>query len=84
MTRGTKNPDAVYQYMDAAIDAQAQTLLTAPPVENFPTNSDVPLTDSIKRFVSKEQVKNFVYLDWVTVAKNRAKWTKEWDEAVKE
>jgi putative spermidine/putrescine transport system substrate-binding protein len=35
MTKGTKNPDAVYQYMDAAISAEAENKLTAPPVENF-------------------------------------------------
>ena len=27
--------------------------------------------------------KDFVYLDWVTVAKNRAAWTKAYDAAVK-
>jgi putative spermidine/putrescine transport system substrate-binding protein len=84
MAKGTKNPDAVYQYMDAAISAEAQRKLTAPPVELFPTNSDVELTDSIKRFVTKEKLKDFVYLDWVTVAKNRALWTKQYDRAVKE
>jgi len=83
MTKGAKDPDAVYAYMDAAIDAAAQTKLTAPPVELFPTNSDVELTDSIKRFVTKDKVKDFVYLDWVTVAKNRAEWTKAYDRAVK-
>lgn len=84
MTKGTKNPDAVYQYMDAAISAEAQSKLTAPPIELFPTNRDVELTDSIKRFVTKDKVKDFVYLDWVTVAKNRAEWTKAYDRAVKE
>ncbi|MCB1486209.1 MAG: ABC transporter substrate-binding protein, partial [Bauldia sp.] len=75
--------DAVYAYMDAAISAQAQTELTAPPIELFPTNSDVELTDSIKRFVTKDQVKDFVYLDWVAVAKNREEWTKAYDRAIK-
>jgi len=84
MTKGTKNPDAVYQYMDAAISAEAESKLTAPPIENFPTNSDVELTDSMKRFVTKDKVKDFVYLDWVTVAKNRAEWIKQYDRAVKE
>ena len=84
MAKGTSNPDAVYQYMDAAISAEAQSKLTAPPIELFPTNRDVELTDSIKRFVTKEKVKDFVYLDWVAVAKNRAEWTKAYDRAVKE
>jgi hypothetical protein len=38
----------------------------------------------MKRFVTKDKVKDFVYLDWVTVAKNRAEWTKQYDRAVKE
>ena len=83
MVKGTKNPDAVYQYMDAAIDAQVQTALEAPPIENFPTNGDVTLTPNITKFATKDSLKNFVYLDWVTVAKNRAKWTAEFDRAVK-
>ena len=83
MVKGTKNPDAVYQYMDAAIDAEVQTALEAPPIENFPTNSDVVLTDNISKFATKDSLKDFVYLDWATVAKNRAKWTAEYDAAVK-
>jgi len=83
MTKGTKNPDGVYQYMDAAIDAEVQRTLMAPPLENFPTNVDVDLSDSIKRFVTKDKVKDFVYLDWVTVAKHRAEWAKAYDRAVK-
>ncbi|MCB1550098.1 MAG: extracellular solute-binding protein [Hyphomicrobiaceae bacterium] len=83
MVKGTKNPDAVYQYMDAAIDAQVQTALEAPPIENFPTNSDVEVTPNIAKFATKDSLKNFVYLDWVTVAKNRAAWTKAYDAAVK-
>ncbi|WP_269580717.1 extracellular solute-binding protein [Roseibium sp. Sym1] len=84
MTKGNADPDAVYAYMDAAISAQAQSELTAPPVELFPTNSDVELTDSIKRFVTKDKVGSFVYLDWVSVAKNRDEWTKAYDRAVKQ
>ncbi len=83
MTKGTANPDAVYEYMDAAISTEAQSQLTAPPQELFPTNGEVELTDSIKRFVSRDQVKDFVYLDWVAVAKNREEWTKAYDRAVK-
>ena len=50
----------------------------------FPTNVDVGLSDSILRFVTKDSIKDFVYLDWVTVAKNREAWTKAYDAAVKE
>jgi putative spermidine/putrescine transport system substrate-binding protein len=84
MTKGAKDPDAVYAYMDAAISASAQTALTAPPIELFPTNNDVELTDSIKRFVTKDKVKDFVFLDWVTVAKNRDEWTKTYDRLIAE
>jgi putative spermidine/putrescine transport system substrate-binding protein len=83
LTKGAKNPDAVYQYMDASIDAEVQRKVIEPPLKNFPTNVDVDLTDSIKRFVTKDSIKDFVYLDWVTVAKNRAAWTKAYDAAVK-
>ena len=63
----------------AKFTADANTMF----LENFPTNVDVDLTDSIKRFVTKDSIKDFVYLDWVTVAKNRAAWTKAYDAAVK-
>lgn len=84
MTKGAKDPDAVYAYMDAAISTAAQTALTAPPIELFPTNDEVPLTDSIKRFVTKDKVGDFVYLDWVTVAKNRDEWTKTYSRIIAE
>jgi putative spermidine/putrescine transport system substrate-binding protein len=84
MTKGASDPDAVYAYMDAAISSAAQTALTEPPIELFPTNMDVDLTDSIKRFVTKESVDDFVYLDWVTVAANRNEWTKTYDRIIAE
>jgi putative spermidine/putrescine transport system substrate-binding protein len=83
MTKGAANPDGVYQYMDAAISAEAQGLLALPPTEMIPTNVDVPLTPGIKAYVSDEQMKNFVYPNWAKINVNRAAWTAEFDRVVK-
>ena len=44
LAKNAANPDGVYQYMDAAIPAEAQAKLALPPTEMIPTNLDVPLT----------------------------------------
>ena len=83
MTKGAQNPDAVYQYMDAAISADAQTILQQPPVENIPTNTDVKLAPGIAAYVTPESMAKLVYLDWGVVADHRDEWTKAFDRAVK-
>ena len=36
LTKGATNPEGVYQYMDACIDAMVQAKVMEPPLENFP------------------------------------------------
>ena len=83
MTKGAANPEAVYEYMDAAISAEAQSALQLPPTEYVPTNKDVKLSPSLAAFITPEQLEKFVYLDWSVVAKNRAEWTKEFDRIIR-
>jgi putative spermidine/putrescine transport system substrate-binding protein len=63
LTKGAKNLDAAYAYMDAAI-------------------SNVALTPEIKAYVTREQLGNMVYPDWVAINKNRADWIRQFDALV--
>lgn len=83
MVKGAQNPDAVYEYMDAAISAAAQSVLQEPPTELIPTNSDVKLAPGIAAYVSPADMAKLVYLDWGVVADHRDEWTKAFDRAVK-
>jgi len=83
LVKGSSNPEGVYQYMDAAISADVQRKLTLPPTEMLPTNSDVPLTDSLKTFVSDADMKNLIYPNWAKINPNRAAWSAEFDRVVK-
>ncbi|RXT57094.1 ABC transporter substrate-binding protein [Bosea sp. Tri-44] len=83
LAKGAANPQGVYQYMDAAISADAQAKLALPPTEMIPTNADVPLPPGIKAFVSDEQMKTLVYPDWAKINAKRAAWTAEFDRVVR-
>jgi putative spermidine/putrescine transport system substrate-binding protein len=82
LTKGSKNLDAAYAYMDAAISQAAQTQLEQPPTEMFPTNAKVPLTPAIEAYITREQVKTLVYPDWKMINKNRDSWIREFDAVV--
>jgi putative spermidine/putrescine transport system substrate-binding protein len=83
LAKGAANPEGVYQYMDAAISADAQSKLALPPTEMIPTNSDVPLTPGIKAYVSEADMKKLVYPDWAKINAKRAAWTAEFDRVVR-
>lgn len=83
LVKGAANPEGVYQYMDAAISADVQRKLTAPPSEILPTNTEVPLTDSLKSFVTEADIKNLIYPNWAKINPNRAAWSAEFDRVVK-
>jgi putative spermidine/putrescine transport system substrate-binding protein len=82
LTKGAKNLDAAYAYMDAAISKAAQDQLKMPPTEMFPTNKDVSLTPEIEAFVTREQLASLVYPDWVAINKNRPDWIRQFDAIV--
>lgn len=82
LTKGAKNLDAAYAYMDAAISKVAQDQLKMPPTEMFPTNKDVALTPEIEAFVTREQLASLVYPDWVAINKNRPDWIRQFDAIV--
>lgn len=82
MTRGTKNADAVYAYMDAAISKAAQDQFKMPPAEMFPTNKEVELTPSISAYVTRAELPKLVYPDWAAINQNRDAWIREFDTLV--
>jgi len=82
LTKGAKNVDAAYAYMDAAISKAAQDQLKMPPREMFPTNKDVALTPGIEAYVTRDQLASMVYPDWAAINKNRAAWIRTFDALV--
>lgn len=82
LTKGAKNIDGAYAYMDAAISKAAQDQLKMPPQEMFPTNKDVGLTPGIEAYVTREQLASLVYPDWAIINKNRADWIRQFDALV--
>lgn len=82
LTKGAKNVDAAYAYMDAAISKAAQDKLKMPPTAMFPTNREVELTPEIAAFVTREQLGSLVYPDWVAINRNRADWIRKFDALV--
>jgi len=82
LAKGSRNVDAAYAYMDAAISKAAQDALKLPPSEMFPTNRDVELTPGIAAYVTREQVASLVYPDWSLINKNRAAWIRAFDTLV--
>ncbi|TCQ08854.1 putative spermidine/putrescine transport system substrate-binding protein [Rhizobium sp. PP-F2F-G36] len=82
LTKGAKNLDAAYAYMDAAISKAAQDILKMPPTEMFPTNKEVALTPGIEAYVTRDQLSKMVYPDWAAINKNRAAWIRTFDALV--
>ena len=82
LTKGAKNVDAAYAYMDAAISKAAQDQLKMPPREMFPTNKDVALTPGIEAYVTRDQLAQMVYPDWAAINKSRAEWIRKFDALV--
>ncbi|MCZ7451140.1 extracellular solute-binding protein [Agrobacterium rhizogenes] len=82
LTKGAKNVDAAYAYMDAAISKAAQDRLKMPPQEMFPTNGQVELTPGIEAYVKREQLASLVYPDWAAINRNRAEWIRQFDAIV--
>jgi len=83
LVKGSINPNAVYQYMDAAISADVQRQFSMPPTEVLPTNTDVPLTASLKTFITEADMRNLIYPNWAKINPNRAAWSAEFDRVVK-
>ncbi|QOF69510.1 extracellular solute-binding protein [Aminobacter sp. SR38] len=84
LTKGAKDPKAVYAYMDAVISAKVQDALQAAPLNNFPTNKSVALAPDVAKYMTREQLASFVYLDWKNINARRAEWTAKFDEVVRQ
>jgi putative spermidine/putrescine transport system substrate-binding protein len=83
LVKGAANPAGVYAYMNAAISADVQRRLSMPPNEILPTNVDVPLTDSLKAFITEADMRNLIYPNWAKINPNRAAWSAEFDRVVR-
>lgn len=84
LTKGAKDPKAVYAYMNAVISPKVQNELQAAPLGNFPTNKTVALADDIAKYMTREQLSSFVYLDWKNINEKRGEWTAKFDEVVRQ
>ncbi|MCY1559827.1 hypothetical protein D9M68_969010 [compost metagenome] len=70
--------------MDAVISAKVQDALQAAPLNNFPTNKSVALAPDVAKYMTREQLASFVYLDWKNINARRAEWTAKFDEVVRQ
>jgi putative spermidine/putrescine transport system substrate-binding protein len=82
LTKGARNLDAAYAYMDAAISKAAQDKLKMPPTEMFPTNREVALTPGIEAYVTRDQLAGMTYPDWAEINRNRAGWIRTFDALI--
>lgn len=74
---------AVHAYMDAVISAEVQAALQEAPLGNFPVNDDVPVSAEVARYMRREDLESFVYLDWGKINEHREEWTIRFDEIVR-
>lgn len=84
LSKGAKDPAAVYAYMNTVISAKVQDALQAPPLSNFPTNKQVTLSADVAKYMTREQLASFVYLDWKNINEKRGEWTAKFDEVVRQ
>ena len=70
--------------MSTVLSPSVQTALQQPPLENFPTNGTVALSDAVAKYMPREQVGSFVYLDWKNINERRDEWTTKFDEVVRQ
>lgn len=83
VAKGTPNPEGAYAYINAVLSPAVQAALQQPPLENFPTNGKVDLSESVAKYMSRDQLKSFVYLDWKNINERRGEWTAKFDEVVR-
>ena len=84
LTKGAQNPEGVYAYMSTVLSPKVQAALQKPPLENFPTNKTVALSDAVAKYMTRDRVGSFVYLDWDNINKRRGEWTTKFDEVVRQ
>ena len=84
LTKGAQNPEGVYAYMSTVLSPNVQNALQQPPLENFPTNGTVPLTEGVAKYMPRDKVSSFVYLDWKNIDAHREEWTSKFDEVVRQ
>ena len=83
LTKGAKDPAAVYAYIDAVLSSDVQAALQEPPLGNFPANVDVAVSPSVAKFMRREDLSSFVYLDWAKINNHREDWTIRFDQIMR-
>lgn len=70
--------------MSTALSPSVQTALQQPPLDNFPTNGTIELTEGVAEYMPREKVASFVYLDWDNINARRDEWTSKFDDVVRQ
>ena len=83
MTKGAKNEDLAYQFMDYWLSQDIQTKLAEALVDS-PSNSKVKVSDEVAANLTygEETVKNLFLLPPAVILDNREAWLAEWNEKV--
>ena len=83
VTRGSKNKELAWKFIDAYISPEVQ-LAFATELFWSPTNKTVKLPpDVAKKVVGANDVDKLVLFDWAQVAKQRPQWTEKWNREMR-
>ena len=83
VTRGSKNKELAWKFIDAYISPEVQ-LAFANELFWSPTNKTVKLpADVAKKVIGVNDVDKLVLFDWAQVAKQRPQWTEKWNREMR-
>ena len=83
VTRGSKNKELAWKFIDAYLSPEVQTAFAT---ELFwsPTNKTVKLpADVAKKVIGAGDIDKLVLFDWAQVAKQRPQWTEKWNREMR-
>ncbi|WP_299815730.1 PotD/PotF family extracellular solute-binding protein [uncultured Roseibium sp.] len=83
LTKGAKNEDLAYQFMDYWLSTEIQTKLAEALVDS-PANAEVKVSDEVAANLTygEETVKNLHLLPPAVILDNRETWLAEWNDKV--
>jgi putative spermidine/putrescine transport system substrate-binding protein len=83
VTRGSKNKELAWKFIDAYLSPEVQTAFAT---ELFwsPTNKTVKLpADVARKVIGAGDIDKLVLFDWAQVAKQRPQWTEKWNREMR-
>ena len=83
ITKGAKDPKAVHAYINSVLSDEVQAALQEPPLGNFPVSKNIALSPEVAKYITREQLPNFVYHDWLKINKYRENWIERFNQVVK-